>query len=88
MSVQPIASAEVTAPTMMAICCRRGVAPTRKPVLRSWLVAPALLAATAMTPAMEMAPDAVVDAGPADQQEDRGRPDQRGDGHARDRDWR
>ena len=41
---------------MMAICCRRGVAPTRKPVLRSWLVAPALLAATAMTPAMEMAP--------------------------------
>ena len=83
-----MASAEVTAPTMMAICCRLGVAPTRKPVLRSWLVAPALPAATAMTPAMEIAADPVVHAGPADQQEDRGRPDQRGDGHARRSDWR
>ena len=51
-----MASAEVTAPTMMPICCRRGVAPTRNPVLRSWLVAPAFPAATAMTAAMVSAP--------------------------------
>ena len=51
-----MASAEVTAPIRMAICCRSGVAPTRKPVLRSWLVAPAFPAATAMTPAMVRAP--------------------------------
>jgi len=51
-----MARADVTAPTMMASCCRRGVAPTRNPVFRSWLVAPALPAATAITAAMEIAP--------------------------------
>jgi hypothetical protein len=50
-----MASAEVMAPIMMEICCRFGVAPTRKPVLRSWLVVPANAAETAITAAMEMA---------------------------------
>src|SRR5271163_3801869 len=44
-SVKPITSALVTTPTSSAICCRRGVEPTRKPVLRSWLVVPPLEAA-------------------------------------------
>ena len=48
-------------------------------------MAPALPAATAMTPAMERAADPVVHPGPADQQEDGGGADQGGDGHARDR---
>ena len=50
-----MASADVMAPTMIAICCRFGVAPTRKPVLRSWLVVPASAADTAMTAAIDMA---------------------------------
>src|SRR5690242_20508051 len=46
-SVQPTASAEAMAPTRMAICWRRGVAPTRNPVLRSWDVLPPFATATA-----------------------------------------
>ena len=34
---------------MSATCCFHGVAPTRKPVFRSWLVVPALLAAMQTT---------------------------------------
>jgi len=54
-SVHPTASAEPIAPIRMAICCRRGVAPTRNPVLRSWEVLPPLATATAITQAMEIA---------------------------------
>ena len=53
--VQPIARAEVMAPTMIAICCRFGVDPTRNPVFRSWLVVPASAADTAITAAIEIA---------------------------------
>jgi hypothetical protein len=54
--VKPITSAEVTLPTSMAICWRRGVAPTSWPVLSDWAVAPPTLAATQTTPAMVRAP--------------------------------
>src|SRR2546425_6535203 len=43
------------APTRMAICWRRGVAPTRKPVFRSCDVFPPLATATAITHAIEIA---------------------------------
>ena len=32
--------ADVTAPTVIASCCQRGVAPTKKPVFKSWDVVP------------------------------------------------
>ena len=41
---------DASAPTSSATCWRQGVAPTRKPVLRSLLVAPALAAAMQTTP--------------------------------------
>ena len=50
-SVEPITKAEVSAPTTIANCCRIGVAPTRKPVFRSWAVVPPFEAATQTTPA-------------------------------------
>src|SRR5690348_18432168 len=40
--VKPMKMAEVSAPTRIANCCQRGVAPTRKPVLRSCEVVPPL----------------------------------------------
>src|SRR5688572_9566987 len=43
------------APTRIAICCLDGVAPTRKPVLRSWEVVPPLEAAMQTTAATESA---------------------------------
>ena len=55
MSVQPTASAAAIAPTRIAICWRRGVAPTRKPVFRSCEVLPPFATATAITHAIEMA---------------------------------
>src|ERR1700682_167750 len=39
---KPSSSAEESAPTRMAICCRAGVAPTRYPVFRSCEVVPPL----------------------------------------------
>ena len=48
--VKPITSAAATTPMSNPTCCARGVAPTRNPVLRSWLVAPALAAAMATMP--------------------------------------
>src|SRR3954467_11566014 len=44
--VKPITGAGVITPTKRPICWLRGVAPTGKPVLRSWLVLPPLEAAT------------------------------------------
>ena len=54
-SVQPTASADAMAPTRIAICWRRGVAPTRNPVFRSCEVLPPLATATAITQAIEIA---------------------------------
>src|SRR5207248_4763981 len=48
-------SAEESAPTRMAICCREGVAPTRYPVLRSCEVVPPLEMAMQAMAAMERA---------------------------------
>ena len=45
-------SAEESAPTRMAICCRDGVAPTRYPVFRSCEVVPPLEMATQAMAAM------------------------------------
>src|SRR6266446_10700652 len=39
--VMPMISVEKVTPSISPICCDRGVAPRRNPVLRSWLVAPA-----------------------------------------------
>src|SRR5882757_4228704 len=50
-----MANVETHAPTTNAICCLRGVAPMRKPVLRSCEVSPALAAAMHTTPPMVMA---------------------------------
>ena len=55
MSVHPTARAEPMAPMRIAICWRRGVAPTRKPVFKSCDVLPPFATATAITHAMEMA---------------------------------
>ena len=54
-SVQPMTSTLVRTPTMIATCCRQGVPPTRKLVLRSWLVVPALDAAMPTTVPIESA---------------------------------
>jgi hypothetical protein len=43
--VNPITIVETTTPMTSPICWRIGVAPTRKPVFKSWLVAPAFAAA-------------------------------------------
>ena len=43
--IGPMSRADASAPMRMAICCSRGVAPTRYPVLRSYEVAPAFDAA-------------------------------------------
>jgi hypothetical protein len=40
--IGPRTTAETSAPMTMAICWLRGVAPTRKPVFRSWDVVPPL----------------------------------------------
>ncbi|MNY09881.1 hypothetical protein D3C86_1428270 [compost metagenome] len=45
----------VMTPTLMAICWARGVPPTKKPVLRSWLVVPPLEAAMQTMAAVERA---------------------------------
>src|SRR6266446_4798812 len=49
---KPTHSAEESAPTRMAICCRDGVAPTRYPDLRSCEVVPPLEMATQAMAAM------------------------------------
>src|SRR5277367_5332181 len=54
-SVNPITTADVSAPTRIASCCDLGVAPTRKPVLRSWEVVPPFDAAMQTIPAIESA---------------------------------
>src|ERR1043166_2770921 len=51
----PTASAEATAPTRIATCWRRGVAPIRNPVFKSWDVLPPFATATAITHAIEIA---------------------------------
>ena len=51
----PITSAEETDPTKMLNCCHRGVAPTKKPVLRSCEVVPPLLDAMHTTAATDNA---------------------------------
>ena len=43
--IGPSASADTSAPTTIAICCERGVAPTKNPVFKSWEVVPPLDAA-------------------------------------------
>src|SRR5258707_15432296 len=53
--VKPITAAAATAPIISPICWYFGVAPTRKPVLRSWLVAPALAAAMQTIPPTQRA---------------------------------
>src|SRR5664280_2461226 len=53
--ITPITNAEDSEPTKMLHCCHLGVAPTKKPVLRSCDVVPPLLDAMHTTAAMEMA---------------------------------
>src|SRR4029453_15426762 len=53
--VNPITSAETMTPMMRPICCELGVAPTRKPVLRSCDVAPAMAAAMHTTEPTQIA---------------------------------
>ena len=48
-------TADTTTPIISPICCFLGVAPTRKPVFRSWEVSPAMAAMTQMMPPMTMA---------------------------------
>ena len=48
-------TAETSAPTRIATCCFHGVAPTRKPVLRSCEVVPPLDDAMQTTPAIDSA---------------------------------
>src|SRR6516164_7788393 len=47
--------AELKAPTKMATCCFQGVAPTKKPVFKSWDVVPPFEDAMQTTPAIERA---------------------------------
>ena len=65
--------AEVKAPTRIAICCNRGVAPTRKPVLRSCEVVPPLEAAMQTTAATDSAVSVAGLARPAQRPERSGR---------------
>src|SRR6185312_16689222 len=51
----PIATTETVTPTISAICCLAGVAPTRKPVFKSCDVLPALAEAMQTTPPIVMA---------------------------------
>ena len=82
--ITPITRAEETEPTRMAHCCHFGVAPTRKPVLRSCEVVPPLEEAMHTTAATESAiSDAAARSSP--RQKDQARQQQRGDGHAGDR---
>jgi hypothetical protein len=53
--IRPITSAEEIAPTRIAHCWYLGVAPTRKPVFRSWDVVPPFEEATQTTAATVMA---------------------------------
>ena len=48
-TVRQTNTAEVRTPMSSAVCCRRGVAPSRKPVFRSWDVSPEIDAAIATT---------------------------------------
>src|ERR1051325_2918286 len=50
-----MATTETVTPTIRAICCLAGVAPTRKPVFKSCDVLPALADAMQTTPPMVMA---------------------------------
>src|SRR6476646_7034726 len=65
--VPPITRADVKAPTKMAYCCGRGVAPTRKPVLRSCDVVPPLDDAMHTTAAtVRAASESALDVWPSD----------------------
>ena len=50
MRVAPMAKHEASTPANRLICCARGVAPTRNPVLRSWEVLPPFAAAMQTLP--------------------------------------
>jgi hypothetical protein len=54
-SVQPMTAALVITPQLIAICCLRGVAPSRWPHLSACEVAPPLLAATQTSAAVQSA---------------------------------
>src|SRR3954453_14897665 len=54
-------TAEIRAPTRIATCCRQGVAPTRKPVLRSCEIVPPLDEAMQTIPAIDRAPSRYCD---------------------------
>src|SRR5438270_11078288 len=51
-SEAPIEITETATPISNPICCLRGVAPTRKPVFKSWEVLPAFAEAMQTTPPM------------------------------------
>ena len=51
----PMTTAEIRAPTRIETCCFQGVAPTRKPVLRSCEVVPPLDEAMQTIPAIDSA---------------------------------
>src|SRR4051794_27110819 len=55
MSSEPSTRADASAPTRIATCCRQGVLPTQKPVLRSWDVVPPFDAAMQTIPPIERA---------------------------------
>src|SRR5437667_414354 len=64
-NVPPMTTTLVTTPMISATCCLHGVPPTRKLVLRSWLVVPALLRSPArgQPQVAERGPEAVDDRG-------------------------
>ena len=76
---------DVSAPTRIATCCFQGVAPTRKPVLRSCEVVPPLDEAMQTTPAIDSAVRRY--SGPTQPSRTKIRQvkQERGDRHARDR---
>ena len=78
-------TAEIKAPTRIATCCFQGVAPTRKPVLRSCEVVPPLDEAMQTTPAIESAVRRYSGPTQPEQDEDQAGQEQRGDRHPRDR---
>src|SRR6188768_4315345 len=55
MSNDPSTSADASAPTRIAICCRHGVPPTQKPVFKSCDVVPPFEAAMQTMPPIESA---------------------------------
>jgi hypothetical protein len=80
-----MASAEVIAPTMMAICWRRGVAPHQEAGLEVLAGGAGVARRHRDDSGNGDSAHPVVHPGPSDQEEDRGGADQGGDGHAGDR---